>query len=131
MLDWLGQEGSRTLELPNWSLEDKQNKKKIIDALKAKCQPQENAQLYKQQATGPIQLGLKTLRCIGIFVKHLMVYIETIDIDSMIQHRLASQQIKRREEEENKTEYQVASEVLTVGGIPTTCRGIPGINWHD
>ena len=28
MLDWLGQEGSRILELHNWSLEDKQNKKK-------------------------------------------------------------------------------------------------------
>ena len=32
MLDWLGQEGSRILELHTWSLEDKQNKKKIIDA---------------------------------------------------------------------------------------------------
>ena len=49
MLDWLGQEGSRILELHNWSLEDKQNKKKIIDALQAKCRPQENANLYKQQ----------------------------------------------------------------------------------
>ena len=29
MLDWLVQEGSRILELHNWSLEDKQNKKKI------------------------------------------------------------------------------------------------------
>ena len=47
MLDWLGQEGSRILELHNWSLEDKQNKKKIMDAHKAKCQPQENAHLYK------------------------------------------------------------------------------------
>ena len=36
MLDWLGQEGSRILELHNWSLEDKQNKKKIIDALQSK-----------------------------------------------------------------------------------------------
>ena len=30
MLDWLGQ-GSRILQLHNWSLEDKQNKNKIID----------------------------------------------------------------------------------------------------
>ena len=49
MLDWLGQEGSRFLELHNWSLDDKQNKKKIIDTLKVKCQSQENAHLYKQQ----------------------------------------------------------------------------------
>ena len=49
MLDWLGQEGRRILKLHNWSIEDKQNKMKIIDALKAKCQPQENAHLYKQQ----------------------------------------------------------------------------------
>ena len=49
MLDWLGQEGSGILELHNWSLEDKQNKKKTVDALKVKCQPQENAHLYKQQ----------------------------------------------------------------------------------
>ena len=48
-LDWLGQKCSRILEFHNWSLEDKQNKKKIIDALKAKCQPQESAHLYKQQ----------------------------------------------------------------------------------
>ena len=48
MLDWVGQEGSRILELHNWSIEDKQNKK-IIDALKANCQPEENAHLYKQQ----------------------------------------------------------------------------------
>ena len=48
MLDWLGQEGSRILEICNWSLEDKQNKKKIIDALTVKCQPHENAHLYKQ-----------------------------------------------------------------------------------
>ena len=39
MLYWLSQEGSRVLELHNWSLDDKQNKKKIIDALKTKCQP--------------------------------------------------------------------------------------------
>ena len=39
MLDWLGQEGSRILEVHNWSLEDKQNKKKIIDVFKAKYQP--------------------------------------------------------------------------------------------
>ena len=43
--------------------------------------------------TVPILLGLKTLRCMGIFVKHPMVYIETTDIHPMIQHRLASQQI--------------------------------------
>ena len=48
MLGWLGQEGSRIQELHNWSLEDKQNKK-IIHALKAKCQPQENIHVYKQQ----------------------------------------------------------------------------------
>ena len=46
-------------------------------------------------ATGPILLGLKTPRCMGIFVKHSVVYIETIDMHSMIQHRLASQQIKK------------------------------------
>ena len=49
MLDWLGQEGSRILELYNWSLEDKQNKKKSIDALQAKYRPPENAHLYTQQ----------------------------------------------------------------------------------
>ena len=35
-------------------------------------------------ATGPIHLGFMTLRCMGIFVKHPMVYIETINIHSMI-----------------------------------------------
>ena len=65
-------------------------------------------------ATGPIRLRLKTLRHIGIFVKHPMVYIETTDILSMIQDRLASQQIKKEEEDENQTEYQVASEVPKV-----------------
>ena len=49
MPDQLDQECSRILELHNWSLDDKQNKKKIIDALKAKCQPQENDHLYKKQ----------------------------------------------------------------------------------
>ena len=49
LLDLLGQEGSRILELLNRSLEDKQNKQKITDAIKAKCQPQENTHLYKQQ----------------------------------------------------------------------------------
>ena len=49
MLNWLGQEGSRILKLHDWSPEDKQNKEKIIDALKEKCQSQENAHLYKQQ----------------------------------------------------------------------------------
>ena len=49
MLDWLGQDGSRILGLHSWLLEDKQNKKKIKDALKAKCQPHKNAHLYKQQ----------------------------------------------------------------------------------
>ena len=66
-------------------------------------------------ATGPILLGLKTLRCMRIFVKHPMVYIETIDIHSIIQHRLANQQIKKGEDEENQAEYQVASEVPKVG----------------
>ena len=47
-------------------------------------------------------------------MKHPMVYIETIDIQSMIQHRLASQQIKKGKDEENQTEYQVASEVPKV-----------------
>ena len=47
MLDWLGQVGSRILELHYWSLDDKQSKKKFIDAVKAKCQPQENARMYK------------------------------------------------------------------------------------
>ena len=51
----------------------------------------------------------------GIFVKHPRVYIETTDIHSMIQHRLASQQIKKGEDEENHTEYQVASKVPKVG----------------
>ena len=51
------------------------------------------------------------LKCMEIFVKHPMVYIETIDICSMIQHTWASQQIKNGEHEENQTEYQVASEV--------------------
>ena len=49
MLDWLGQEGSRILELHNWSLEQQPKKKKIKDALKAKFQPQENSHLYKRQ----------------------------------------------------------------------------------
>ena len=44
-----------------------------------------------------------------------MVCIETIDIHSMIQHRLASQQIKMVEDEENQTEYRVVSEVHTIG----------------
>ena len=66
-------------------------------------------------ATDPILLELKTLRCMGIFVKCPMVYIEIIDIHSVIQHRLASQQIKKGEDDENQTEYQVASEVPKVG----------------
>ena len=44
-----------------------------------------------------------------------MVHIETTDIHSMIQHRLASKHIKKGEDEEKQTEYQVASEVLKVG----------------
>ena len=51
----------------------------------------------------------------GIFVKQAMVYIETIDIHSMVQHRLASQQIKKGEDDENQNEYHVASEVPKVG----------------
>ena len=47
----------------------------------------------------------------GIFVKHPMMNTETIDIHSMIQHRLAIQHLKKGEDEENHTEYQVASEV--------------------
>ena len=62
----------------------------------------------------PILLGLQALRCMGIFVKQPMVYIETIDIPSKIQCRLASQQIKKGEYEEYQTEYQVAPEVPTV-----------------
>ena len=53
----------------------------------------------------------------GLFVKHPMVYIETTDIHFMIQHRLASQQIEKEEDEENQTEYQVVSEVPKVGEI--------------
>ena len=45
--------------------------------------------------TDPILLRLKTLRSMGIFVKHPMVYIETIDLHSMIQHRLATLHIKK------------------------------------
>ena len=33
----------------------------------------------------------------------------------MIQHRLASQQIKKAEEDENQTEYQVAFQVPKIG----------------
>ena len=44
-----------------------------------------------------------------------MVYIDTIDIHSMIQHRLGRQQIKKGEDDGNQTEYQVASEVPKVG----------------
>ena len=44
-----------------------------------------------------------------------MVYIENNDIHSMIQHRLASQQIKKGEDDENQTEYQVPSAVPKVG----------------
>ena len=65
--------------------------------------------------TGPILLELKTLRHMVIFVKQPVVYIETIDTNSMIQHRLDSQQIKKGEDDENQTEYQVASEVLKFG----------------
>ena len=50
-------------------------------------------------------LGLKALRHMGIFLKYPKVYIGTIDINPMIQHRLASQQIKKGEDEENQTEY--------------------------
>ena len=66
-------------------------------------------------ATGPTLLGLKTLRHMEIFVKHPMVHIVTIDIHFIIQHRLPSQQIKKGEDGENQSEYQVASEVLKVG----------------
>ena len=43
-----------------------------------------------------------------------MLYIETTDTHSMIQHRLSSQQIKKGEDDGNQTEYQVASEVPKV-----------------
>ena len=65
-------------------------------------------------ARGQILLGMKTVRHMGNFVTHSMIYIETIDIHSMIQYRLASQQVKK-EEEENQTVYQVASEMPKVG----------------
>ena len=69
-----------------------------------------------------VEISLSHCRCCrpntaGIFEKHPMVYIETIDIQSMIQHRLASQQIKKGEEDENHTENQVASEVTKVGAM--------------
>ena len=51
----------------------------------------------------------------GIFVKHPRVYFKTIDIHSIIQHRLVRQQIEKGEDEENQTEYQVAYEVSKVG----------------
>ena len=60
-------------------------------------------------------LQLKTLRYMGIILKHPMVYIETTDLYSLIQHRLASKQIMKGEDEENQTQYQVASEVPKVG----------------
>ena len=44
-----------------------------------------------------------------------MVYIETTELHSTIQHRLTSQQIKKGEDEENQTENYVASEVPKVG----------------
>ena len=64
--------------------------------------------------SGPILLGLKTLRHMGIFVKHPMMYIETCDIHSMIKCRLASQQLEKEERDENQTKYQIASEVPKV-----------------
>ena len=72
-------------------------------------QPEVEISLSHFNARGPIVLGLKTLRHMGIFVKNLMVYIETIDIHPVIQHRLACQQIKKGDEE-YQIEYRVASE---------------------
>ena len=42
--------------------------------------------VFRKLSPGPILLGLKTLRHMGIFVKHPMVYIETINTISLIQH---------------------------------------------
>ena len=58
-----------------------------------------------------------------------LVQIKTTEIHSMIQHTLASQQIKKGEDEENQTDCLVASEVPKVGEIhQPTCRGMPHIN---
>ena len=67
-------------------------------------------------AEGPILLGLKTLRQMGIFSKHPRVFIETIDIHST-NAGLARQQLKEGEEDgHNQSEYQsIASEVPKVG----------------
>ena len=65
-------------------------------------------------ATEPILLKLKTLKMYGDLCETTMVYIETIDIHSMIQHRLAIQQIQKGGDKENQTEYQVASEVCKI-----------------
>ena len=63
-------------------------------------------------AEGPPLLGLKTLRHIGIFSKHLRVCIEKIDLHS-INLALASEQPKDGEDGQNLSEYQ-----KTVSEVP-------------
>ena len=62
----------------------------------------------------PNTAGIEDSKMHGVLCDDM--YIEPIDIHSMIQHRLASQQINKGGEE-NQTEHQVASEVPTVGEI--------------
>ena len=50
MLDWLGQESSRILELHNGSLEDKQNKKKIINVNPINFSLEQNILVVSRQA---------------------------------------------------------------------------------
>ena len=66
-------------------------------------------------AEGPTLLSLKTLRHMGIFIKHSTVYIETIDLQSM-NLVLTSKQCKEGEDGQNWSKYQTTvSEVPKVG----------------
>ena len=66
-------------------------------------------------AEGPTLLGLKTLRHMGIFSKHLRVYIETIDLQSM-NLVLDSKQPKGGKDGQNLSDYQnTVFEVPKVG----------------
>ena len=74
-------------------------------------------------AQGPILLGLKTLRHIGIFTKHPRVYIETIGIHST-NPGLASQ-LKEGENDQTKSKYcNIALDAPKVGvaAFPSSAR---------
>ena len=81
--------------------------------------------------TGPILLGLKTLRHMGLFVKLPIMYIETIDIHTMIQHRLPVNKLRRERMMKIRLSTRQHLGCLRLGGCANYLRGIPGINWHD